>query len=490
MCYNTAVFLLTIDRDSFTEMVVPRYFKSLVSSIFIIVIGALTNPVHAFSEQCGEISKLLKAKTNRYAQIIDTRRYNVQRSPAAQGGQENVDTLITLPSAEKCQATWTPGRDKFSYKCNWINPDKATSTANLNIIGDIIEKCIVDSKLEYARVNPKSDGNLTFITFYFAKATNLKIVLMKFGSQIKSNFEFSGNQQTKPRSQVASNGQYDANALWPVGETSAQLQAENERKAKEAQAERERQAQAKLAQQKAEQLAAQTQQLKTEQNQAEQVKLAQAAPDEVNQTASNSEQASEEPAKTLASILGTKTEASQIAEAENTGENNLANSAANIASTVISNSTTSNTLVTQDLPLEGNASLQAETQQEIAAEVIDEPPPLDPSKIRCWYFASYSSAYQEEDSDDAKSFGAVLLSKVRYVDVDLNSDLEQTMKQNLARKAEAEWTSNKPNPDFSYYNSQAFGHLSCDEDAKGRMETIHETMQLVDWVGVFDATVN
>ncbi|TQV72774.1 hypothetical protein FLL45_14985 [Aliikangiella marina] len=467
-------------------MVVLKYFKNLVSSLSIVGFAMASSTVHGFNEQCEEVAKVLKAKTNKYAQIIDTRRYNLQLAPASQGGQDNVDTLLKLPSADRCQATWTQGRDKFSYMCDWRNSDKEESARNLNIIGDIIEKCVVESNLTYDRVNPKTVGNLSFITFYFEKATNLKIVLMKFGSQIKSNFEFSGNQQVKPRSQVATNGQFDSNAQWPSANNAVanaeRTRLENQQRARQAQAEKDKQAAARLAEQRAEQERLEQARLDREKQQAEE-KLAEQQ--QLQQIVQQLPPQSTVPG----AAQTTQAQAEQTAQAQSPQAEPGVESGAIVASvgdsavTAAPGAAAASGLVDEDSPSAGESSPESSV-------VNSEPPLLDPSKTRCWYFASYSSAYQEEDTDDAKSFGAVLLSNVAYVDVDYNEDLEQAMKQRLATKAETAWETIKPNPAYVYYNSQAFGHLSCDEDAKGRMETIHETMQSVDWVGAFETTVD
>gem|GEM_PF-2870495 len=463
--------------------------QSALSLIFIYLV-IFSADVSALSEQCHHIAKILDAKANNYSELVDINRFNLQQSPFSQAGQDNVEAALSLPSAEKCQVTWVPEQAEFSYMCDWKNQNKDAASTNLNVIGDLVEMCLVESDLAYDRVNPKSMGNLSFITFYFAKETNLKIVLMKMGSRVKSSFEFSQNQLVKPRSQVSENGKYDLNVVWPelVVQSDKELQAQNqikenqikEKQAKEKQAQETRARQAQIEQQqalaekrKAEQIK-QTQQKKTQQKQTQQKQnvvvntasgQAVSTP-AVDKAATEVQKSTGENAATAALVQVAKTATESVSD--KVSQNQAIQALANGESTI--------------------ATTESDEQQQSKANLVVAK--LDPNLTRCWYFASYTSAYQDQNADDQRAYEAVLISHVNYIDVEWSDALEQSFRQSLGQQAEKAWQTQKPADSYFYYNSQPFGHLSCDQDAQERIKVIRETMKSADWVGEFDATLN
>ena len=448
------------------------HFRKFAVNASVISLFMLSSVAIAATEQCNQVSKILKANVNGYTELVDTKRFNLRETPFSQSGRENVESTLVLPSAERCQATWIPEKEEFVYMCDWINENNNLSWTNLKVIGDIVEKCLVESKFQYDRVNPKKDENLSFITFYFSKESNLKIVLMKFGSTIKSRFEFAKNQLPKPGSKISENNLYDRNAVWPASADQEELRLKNEASEKLAQEElrlkneaseklaqeeiKKQQAQAQLDKQKAEQLALQKQkqlEAKRKQEQQEAERL----------TAENKEIERVEKAAVAAVVP-----ASPATSIKPATETKLEVQVPTVA--VVDNSQT------QALQLETNSA------QNVAI--------LDPSQTACWYFASYTSMYQEERSPSSGAFSAALVSNINSIAVNWTADLEKSMRQELSQKAAQAWESGKPSATYFYYNSQPFGHINCGEDAKQNIELIRKTMNTADWLGQFEAKLD
>ena len=441
-------------------------FKKLVLNSIFIFLVILSSDTSAQPAQCNQIAKVLKAKANNYSELVDTNQFDLRKTPFSQAGRDNVDSILNLPSAEKCQVTWTLEREKFVHTCNWKNQNKEESSKNLKVLGDIVEKCILESNLKYDRVNPKSDGNLSFITFYFAKATNLKIVLMKFGSSIKSSFEFSNNQLLKTRSLLSVNGQHDPNAEWPRTVTLIDKEkAENQAKEKLAIEEKKKQL---LARQKEERV--------TREKQLD-AQIEQKAIQAERRTAENEKQ------QITQAPIGKKM--IERKATENTALLTVAPSKTNnqIDSIVESNPQLQNANLSSSSEIQNQGAPLDSVSNQVVAK-------LDPSLTRCWYFASYSSAYQEQNSSGLPAFEAVLLSNIKSIDVDWNADLEEQLKQRLSKQAEQAWQKDNPNSSYHYYNSQSYGHVSCGIEGKQYVETIRHTMNTADWKKEFDATLN